>query len=129
WIGGGPAGPVGGFGGFGGNVAAPEAAAAAGRGQPAAAAPPAGARGAAAAPAPPVPPAAGRGGAGGERWGLLKVVTTQLKPGWLRKNGAPYSENAVITENFIRFADGADQWFTVSTIVDDPAYLNPNFIT
>ena len=48
---------------------------------------------------------------------------------WLRKNGAPYSENATITENFMRFADGDDVWFTVTTIVEDPTYLNQSFIT
>jgi len=119
WVGGGTGGPGGsaGFGGFGGNVA-PDAAAPAGRGAPAA--PPAPA-GAAAAPA-------GRG-AGAERWGVLRVTTNQLKPGWLRKNGVPYSENTTLTENFMRFTDGTSDWFTVGTIVEDPTYLNGSFIT
>jgi hypothetical protein len=117
WVGGAPLGG-GGFGGFGGNVVAPEAAA--GRG---AAAAPAGGRGpAAAAPAP-------GGGRGPERWGVLRVTTSQLKPGWLRKNGVPYSENTTMTENFMRFSDGTDEWFTVGTIVEDPTYLNQSFIT
>jgi hypothetical protein len=122
WIGGNPPGVLGGFGGFGGNVAAPDQAAP-GRGTTTAAAPPAApARGA-------TPPAAGGRGAAAERWGVLKVVTTQLTPGWLRKNGVPYSENTTLTENFMRFNDGADQWFTVGTIVEDPLYLNQQFIT
>jgi hypothetical protein len=123
WIGGAGGGPVGGFGGFGGNVVAPEAASAAGRGQPT------GARGAGA-------PGAGGGagnrggeGGGGQRWGVLRVMTNQLKPAWLRRNGVPYSANTTMTENFMRFADGADEWFTVTTIVEDPTYLNQSFIT
>ena len=122
WIAGGGRGPIGGFGGFGGNVAAPGAGARGGQ-SPAAAPVPGGGRAA------PAPPPGGPGAGAPQRWGLLKVVTTQLKPGWLRKNGAPYSENAVVTENFIRFADGSDQWFTVSTIVEDPTYLDQTFIT
>ncbi len=59
----------------------------------------------------------------------MKVVTTQMRQGWLRKNGVPYSENAVMTEHFIRFADGSDEWFTVVTIVEDPTYLTQSFIT
>ena len=59
----------------------------------------------------------------------MKVVTTQLRPAWLRKNGIPYSENTVMTENFIRFSDESDQWFTVVTTVEDPTYLTQSFIT
>ena len=74
-----------------------------------------------------------RGAAGVEeapqRWAPLKVVTTQLRPGWLRKNGVPYSENTVITEHFIRFSDEGDEWFTVVTTVEDPTYLTQSFIT
>ena len=35
---------------------------------------------------------------GATRGGQLKVTTTNLKPGYLRKNGVPYSEKAVLTE-------------------------------
>ena len=115
---GGPAGPVGG--GFipGG---APG-------GGPAVGAPPAGGRGAA--------PGGGRGGpAGGGRGAIgagdsLKVVTTQLRAGYLRKNGVPYSEDALLTEYFNRFNESnGDQWFVVTTVVDDPKYLNQPFVT
>jgi len=57
------------------------------------------------------------------RWATLKVVTTNMSAGWLRKNGVPYSENAVMTEYFDRYSDGADEWFTVTTMVEDPTYL------
>ena len=75
---------------------------------------------------------AGPGGAGGGRgpgWVPLNVVTTRLLPGWLRRNGVPYSENTVLTEHFMRFSDDGDTRFTVQTVVDDPKYLNQTFIT
>ena len=37
---------------------------------------------------------------GGNLNGWLKVVTTNMKSGYLRKNGVPYSEKATITEYF-----------------------------
>jgi hypothetical protein len=61
-------------------------------------------------------------------WGSLRVVTTNLRAGWLRRNGVPYSENAVVTEYFDRFTDAPDEWFTVTTMVDDPTYLTQRFI-
>jgi hypothetical protein len=72
----------------------------------------------------------GRGVGAPPPWGSLKVTTTSLLPGWLRRNGVPYSENAVITEHFIRFTHpDAGDWFVVTTIVDDPQYLAQPFIT
>jgi hypothetical protein len=75
--------------------------------------------------------AGGRGGRGAPppRAGSLKVVTTHMKPGYLRKNGVPYSENAVVTEYFDRHVEANGEWFTVTTIVDDPKYLLQPFIT
>jgi hypothetical protein len=35
----------------------------------------------------------------------------------------------MITESFTRYEAGAQQWFTVMTIVDDPTYLTQPFIT
>src|SRR5205823_9278524 len=43
-------------------------------------------------------PPPGRGACGPMKAGSLKVVTTHLKPGYLRKNGVPYSANATVTE-------------------------------
>src|SRR6266850_2575144 len=37
-------------------------------------------------------------GRGGARRGSMKSVTTQLRPGYLRKNGVPYSASTVLTE-------------------------------
>ena len=58
------------------------------------------------------------------RAGSLKVVTTNLKPGYLRKNGVPYSANAVLTEYFDRVTEpSGDTYIILSTTVEDPAYL------
>ncbi len=59
----------------------------------------------------------------------LKVVTSNLTAGYIRRNGAPYSENAVVTEYFDRHDSYGDQWFTVSVIVDDPQYLSEPYYT
>jgi hypothetical protein len=69
-------------------------------------------------------------GAGQPRWGQLKVTTTNILPGWLRRNGVPYSQNASITEYFIRFTNkDAGDWFVVTTVIDDPTYLAQQFVT
>jgi len=63
-------------------------------------------------------------------WTPLKVVTTNLRPGWLRANGVPYSAQAVVTEHFMRFAvPEAGEWLTVRTVIDDPTYLVQSFMT
>lgn len=55
----------------------------------------------------------------------LKVITTRMLPGYLRKNGVPFSERAVLTEYYdaIQEPDGA-QWLIVTTTVEDPVYLD-----
>jgi hypothetical protein len=63
------------------------------------------------------------------RTGTLKVVTTNLKAGYLRRNGVPYSESTVVTEYFDTFSELGSDWLTVITLVDDPKYLNQQFIT
>lgn len=56
--------------------------------------------------------------------GQLRVTTTHLRPGYLRKNGIPYSANAVLTEYFVRVVDrGGQEYLAVTTMVDDPQYL------
>jgi hypothetical protein len=59
----------------------------------------------------------------------LRVVTTQLLPGYLRRNGVPYGEETVVTEYFDRHSDYGEDWFTVTTIVNDPVHLTQEFIT
>jgi hypothetical protein len=69
-------------------------------------------------------------GPGRQRWGSLRVRTVNVLPGWLRRNGVPYTQNAVITENFTRFTHPeAGDWFVVTTTVDDPTYLSQPFTT
>ena len=65
------------------------------------------------------------------RGGSLKVVTTQFREGYLRKNGVPYSEQATITEYFHRLPPypNGDEWLHVTTTVEDPKYLNQPFYT
>jgi len=70
----------------------------------------------------------------GQRQGVrsrsLEVVTTDLKPGYLRKNGVPYSDKTTVTEYFERFTepDGGDH-LMVMTVVTDPEYLAVPFVT
>ena len=59
----------------------------------------------------------------------LQVMTTQIRPGYLRKNGVPFSEDAQVTEYFETWKDSSDQWFTVMTVVTDPRYLRQPFVT
>jgi hypothetical protein len=67
---------------------------------------------------------------GAPRTGDLKVVTTRMLPGYLRKNGVPYSGNAVLTEYYDRItAPNKDQWLVVTTEVKDPQYLSTPFTT
>ena len=55
--------------------------------------------------------------------GTLKVVTTRLKPGYLRNNGVPFSANAVLTEYYDVHADAGQEYMVVTSIVEDPQYL------
>jgi hypothetical protein len=50
---------------------------------------------------------------------MLKVTTTHLKEGWVRRNGLPRSEKATLTEYFLRHGE----YLTLVTIVKDPVYL------
>jgi hypothetical protein len=73
----------------------------------------------------------GRGGGRGPRpdTGQLVATTTRLKPGYLRKNGVPYSANAVLTEYFLRLVDDDGQeYLAITTMVDDPQYLAQPYI-
>jgi hypothetical protein len=70
------------------------------------------------------------GGRGAAKNGNLKVVTTRLLPGYLRRNGVPYSANTVLTEYYDRIrTPTGDEWLVVSTEVRDPQYLTAPFIT
>ena len=65
-----------------------------------------------------------------EKPSSLKVETTNLRSGYLRKNGVPYSDNAAVTEYFdIAPIPGGGQVLLVTAIVDDPQYLRQPFTT
>lgn len=60
----------------------------------------------------------------------LEVSTANLRAGYFRKNGVPYSDKATLTEYYDLFQEpGGDMWFTVTTIVTDPVYLFTPFVT
>ena len=69
-------------------------------------------------------------GARAAKAGDLKVVTTNLRPGYLRKNGAPYSAKAVVTEYYdLNSVPNGDLWMTITTKVEDPQYFTRPYIT
>ena len=72
----------------------------------------------------------GRGGAApAQRSGELEVITTNMLPGYLRKNGVPYSADAVYTEYFHRLTGPNKQpYLTITTSVSDPANLTQPFV-
>jgi hypothetical protein len=84
----------------------------------------------------------GRGGGGGAplnvapggpapiRPGSLKVITTMMKSGYIRKNGVPYSASTKLTEFFDRLNEpNGDTLLLVSTTMEDPQFLTQPFLT
>jgi hypothetical protein len=64
-----------------------------------------------------------------DRGGSLSVVTSNLRAGYLRKNGVPYSERATVSEHFdlAPLPDGG-QLLLVNTVIEDPVYLNAPYV-
>jgi hypothetical protein len=61
--------------------------------------------------------------------GSLKVVTTHLRPGYLRKNGVPYGANTVLTEYFdVTTEPNGWQSILLTSIIEDPEYLNQSVL-
>jgi hypothetical protein len=62
--------------------------------------------------------------------GSLMVITRNMLPGYLQKNGVPYGANAVLTEfyDLLSAPDGTD-WLVVTSTVDDPENLYEPYIT
>jgi glyoxylase-like metal-dependent hydrolase (beta-lactamase superfamily II) len=54
----------------------------------------------------------------------LVVETTHLKVGWIQRNGVAHSDQATMTEHFMRHGD----LLTVVSIVRDPVYLEEPFV-
>jgi hypothetical protein len=59
----------------------------------------------------------------------LRVTTTDVLPGYLRRNGVPYSGTAQVTEYYNTHSAYGQDGFTVTTIVHDPVYLADDFVT
>jgi hypothetical protein len=61
--------------------------------------------------------------------GSLRVVTSNLRAGYLRKNGVPYGERATVTEHFdVAPLAGNGKLLLVTTIVEDPEYLTGPYV-
>ena len=61
--------------------------------------------------------------------GSLKVVTTNLRPGYLRKNGVPYSAKTTLTEYFDRITQpNGDAHLIITTTIEDPEYLTQPYL-
>jgi hypothetical protein len=73
----------------------------------------------------------GPGAAGGPPpGGSLKVVTTEMRPGYIRRNGVPYSAKTVMTEYIDRLqVPGGDTLLIVATEIVDPEYLGSAYWT
>ena len=58
------------------------------------------------------------------------MVTTNLTPGYVRKNGAPHSGSAIVTEYYdVNTLPNGDQWMTITTKVEDPQYFVRHYLT
>jgi hypothetical protein len=50
---------------------------------------------------------------------MLTITTTHLKENYMRRNGVPRSDQATVTEHWMRHGD----YLTVVTVIDDPVFL------
>jgi hypothetical protein len=61
--------------------------------------------------------------------GSLAVETDNLLPGYLRRNGVPFSQDAFMTEYYSLIAeDDGNEYLIIQTFVDDPTYLREHFV-
>jgi hypothetical protein len=49
----------------------------------------------------------------------LRVETSHIKQGWLRRNGLPESDQATLVEFFVRHGDH----ITYTSVINDPVFL------
>jgi len=62
--------------------------------------------------------------------GYLKVITKDLRPGYIRKNGVPYGANTIVEEYFDSFNEpNGDSWLVVTSLVTDTEYLAQPYLT
>jgi hypothetical protein len=61
--------------------------------------------------------------------GSLRVATSNLRAGYLRKNGVPYSDRATMSEQFdlSPLPDGG-RLLLITTVIDDPVYLRAPYV-
>ena len=60
----------------------------------------------------------------------MKSITTNLRSGYLRKNGVPYSEKTSFTEYWDLHTEGnGDQYLVDTNVVNDPVYLQLPWMT
>ncbi len=66
--------------------------------------------------------------------GRLKVVTDQMRMGYLRRNGVPYSDQTEMTEYLFSFDEpaiagfDADSWLVLTAFYEDPLYLTRRYM-
>lgn len=75
----------------------------------------------------------GRGGAGAanpSRPGTsLRVETTNMRPGYYRRNGVPYGAKAHMTEWFTTVSEpDGNTYLVVTKILEDPQYMNGPYV-
>ena len=64
-----------------------------------------------------------------KRAGTLRVDTNNLRAGYLRKNGVPFSENAFMTEYYnLIIEDDGNQYLVIQLYVADPKYLTGHWV-
>ncbi|MEO8467827.1 MAG: hypothetical protein ABI640_21085 [Gammaproteobacteria bacterium] len=64
-----------------------------------------------------------------KRGGVLRVDTNNLRAGYLRKNGVPFSENAFMTEYYnLVVEDDGNQYLVIQLFVADPKYLTGHWV-
>ena len=63
-------------------------------------------------------------------WGSIEAETTDMAPGYLRRNGVPYGSNAHLTEYYELLVGGdGTEYLTVISILEDPEHLTQLFTT
>ena len=60
--------------------------------------------------------------------GSLRTLTTRMRPGYFRRNGVPYSANAVLTEYWTTLQDEGVDYLVVTNILEDPQYLAQPYV-
>ena len=57
-------------------------------------------------------------------WGSIQAITTDMAPGYLRRNGVPYGTQARLTEHYELLVGGdGTEYLTVIGDLEDPEYL------